>query len=207
MSHIPRNLEYLNRRKIQWVRDPISDIPSMKHKDYDYYEDGTHEYYSLFRSRAKITTYKSFKWHLLVLWYLNPQLDPDDFASLCEYIADKSKGFITFTVPPQLLKKIIYEVSMMELDEPPKNKLRKIIFHWHCTLPMEDKLKIVGKLIGRQKQIHEDDIYQCMVDINDMGSKITLSRIASLLDCSTRTIQRNMCEELKREKELLNQQL
>jgi len=207
MSHIPRNLEYLNRRKIQWVRDPINDRPSMKHKDYNYYEDGTHEYYSLFRSRAKITTYKSFKWHLLVLWYLNPQLDPDDFASLCEYIADKSKGFITFTVPPQLLKKIIYEVSMMELDEPPKNKLRKIIFNWHCTLSMEDKLKIVGKLIGRQKQIHEDDIYQCMVDINDMGSKITLSRIASLLDCSTRTIQRNMCEELKREKELLNQQL
>ena len=207
MSHIPRNLEYLNRRKIQWVRDPINDRPSMKHKDYNYYEDGTHEYYSLFRSRAKITTYKSFKWHLLVLWYLNPQLDPDDFASLCEYIADKSKGFITFTVPPQLLKKIIYEVSMMELDEPPKNKLRKIIFNWHCTLSMEDKLKIVGKLIGRQKQIHEDDIYQCMVDINDMGSKITLSRIAGLLDCSTRTIQRNMCEELKREKELLNQQL
>jgi len=207
MSHIPRNLEYLNRRKIQWVRDPINDKPSMKHKDYNYYEDGTHEYYSLFRSRAKITTYKSFKWHLLVLWYLNPQLDPDDFASLCEYIADKSKGFITFTVPPQLLKKIIYEVSMMELDEPPKNKLRKIIFNWHCTLSMEDKLKIVGKLIGRQKQIHPDDIYQTMIDINDMGNKITLASIAGLLDCSKRTIQRNMCEELKREKELLNQQL
>ena len=207
MSHTPRNLEYLNRRKIQWVRDPINDRPSMKHKDYNYYEDGTHEYYSLFRSRAKITTYKSFKWHLLVLWYLNPQLDPDDFASLCEYIADKSKGFITFTVPPQLLKKIIYEVSMMELDEPPKNKLRKIIFNWHCTLSMEDKLKIVGKLIGRQKQIHPDDIYQTMIDINDMGNKITLASIAGLLDCSKRTIQRNMCEELKREKELLNQQL
>ena len=207
MSHIPRNLEYLNRRKIQWVRDPINDEPSMKHKDYNYYEDGTYEYYSLFRSRAKITTYKSFKWHLLVLWYLNPQLDPDDFASLCEYIADKSNGFITFTVPPQLLKKIIYEVSMMELDEPPKNKMRKIIFKWHCILPAEDKLKIVGKLIGRQKQVHEDDIYQCMIDINDMGEKITLARIASLLNCSTRTIQRNMCEELKREKELLNQQI
>ena len=52
-------------------------------------------------------------------------------------IADKSNGFITFTVPPQLLKKIIYEVSMMELDEPPKNKARKLIFKWHCTLSME----------------------------------------------------------------------
>ena len=207
MSHIPRNLEYLNRRKIQWVRDPISDRPSMKHKDYDYYENGTHEYYSLFRSRAKITTYKSFKWHLLVLWYLNPQLDPDDFTSLCEHIADKSNGFITFTVPPQLLKKIIYEVSMMELDEPPKNKTRKIIFKWHCTLSMEDKLKIVGQLIGRQKQIHADDIYECMIATNDMGRKITLANLATKLNCSSRTIQRNMCEELKREKELLNQQL
>ena len=46
-----------------------------------------------------------------------------------------------------------------------------------------------------------------MIDTHDLGEKITLSKIAKLLNCSTRTIQRNMCEELKREKELLNQQL
>ena len=207
MSHIPRNLEYLNRRHIVYRRDPINDRPSMKHKDYNFYEDGTYECYQLFRSKAKITTYKSLKWHMLVLWYLNPQLDPDDFTSLCEFIVEKSNGFVTFAVPPQLLKKIIYEVSMMELDEPPKNKMRKVIFNWHCILSTEDKLKIVGKLIGRTKSVHADDIYECMIDINDMGKKITLARIAGLLDCSKRTIQRNMCEELKREKELLNQQI
>ena len=107
MSHIPRNLEYLNRHEIVYRRDPIDDRPSMKNLNYDYYEQGTHECYQLFRSRAKITTYKSLKWHMLVLWYLNPQLDPDDFTNLCNIIADKSNGFITFTVPPQLLKKII----------------------------------------------------------------------------------------------------
>ena len=207
MSHIPRNLEYLNRRHIVYRRDPINDRPSMKHKDYNFYEDGTYECYQLFRSKAKITTYKSLKWHMLVLWYLNPQLDPDDFTSLCEFIVEKSNGFITFAVPPQLLKKIIYEVSMMDLDEPPKNKMRKVIFNWHCILSTEDKLKIVGKLIGRTKSVNADDIYECMIEINDMGNKITLARIASLLNCSQRTIQRNMCEELKREKELLNQQL
>ena len=207
MSHIPRNLELLNRRRIVYRRDPINDRPSMKHRDFNFYEDGTHECYQLFRSKAKITTYKSLKWHLLVLWYLNPQLDPDDFLNLSQIIADKSNGFITFAVPPQLLKKIVYEVSMMDLDEPPKNKMRKVIFTWHCTLSTEEKLKIVGKLIGRTKSVHADDIYECMIDINDMGDKITLARIAGLLDCSKRTIQRNMCEELKREKELLNQQL
>ena len=74
MSHIPRNLDYLNRRHIVYRRDPINDRPSMKHKDYNFYEDGTYECYQLFRSKAKITTYKSLKWHMLVLWYLNPQL-------------------------------------------------------------------------------------------------------------------------------------
>ena len=206
MSH-ERNIKQLNLWRIVYRRDPINDRPSMKHKDYNFYEDGTYECYQLFRSKAKITTYKSLKWHMLVLWYLNPQLDPDDFTSLCEFIVEKSNGFITFAVPPQLLKKIIYEVSMMDLDQPPKNKMRKVIFNWHCILSTEDKLKIVGKLIGRSKSVNADDIYECMIEINDMGNKITLDRIAKLLNCSKRTIQRNMCEELKREKELLNQQL
>jgi transcriptional antiterminator len=46
-----------------------------------------------------------------------------------------------------------------------------------------------------------------MLELNDMGKKITIRRIAELLDCTSRTIHRNMCAELKREKELLNKQL
>ena len=41
-------------------------------------------------------------------------------------------------------------------------------------LTKEEKLSIVGELIGRTKRIHEDDIYQCMLDINDWGKKITI---------------------------------
>jgi len=106
-----------------------------------------------------------------------------------------------------LLSKIVYEVSMMELDEPPKNKLRKVIFKPFNRMSKEEKLRTVGELIGRSKLIHTDDIYECMLDLNDLGKKITISRIAGLLDCSSRTIHRNMCAELKREKELLNKQL
>jgi hypothetical protein len=46
-----------------------------------------------------------------------------------------------------------------------------------------------------------------MIDMHDIGKKITIGRIAGLLDCSSRTIHRNMCKELKQEKELLNKQL
>ena len=52
--------------------------------------------------------------------------------------------------------------------------------------------------------VDEKAIYQCMVDLNYDGKKITIGRIAGLLDCSSRTIHRNMSDELKKEKDLLN---
>ena len=206
MSH-ERNLKYLNDRHIVYRRKPITDIPDQENEVYMFYLNGTHECYELFRSSAKITTYKSLKWHLLVLWYLNPQLDQDDFMKLAEVICHKPNGFISFAIHVELLCKIVYEVSMLDLDEPPKNKLRKVIFKYGSGLTKEEKLSIVGELIGRTKRIHEDDIYQCILDLNDLGKKITIGRIAGLLDCSARTIHRNMGTELRREKELLNQQI
>jgi len=203
MSH-ERNLRYLNDNRIVYRRFPITDKPTQENEVYMFYIDGTHECYELFRSAAKITTYRSLKWHLLVLWYLNPQLDQDQFLRLAQVIAHKPNGFISFSIGENLLSKIVYEVSMMELDEPPKNKLRKVIFKPFNRMSKEEKLRIVGELIGRSKRIHADDVYECMVDLNDLGKKITIKRIAGLLDCSSRTIHRNMCADLKREKELLN---
>ena len=93
-----------------------------------FYIDGTHECYELFRSKAKITTYRSLKWHLLVIWYLNPQLTQDEFEEIAYVIANKSQGFTSFNIGDRLLDKIIYEVSMCDLEQPPKNKMRKVIF-------------------------------------------------------------------------------
>ena len=202
-----RNLTYLNNNRIVYRRLPITDKPTIENDQYMFYENGTHECYELFRSSAKITTYKSLKWHLLVLWYLNPKLNPDDFKYLAEYIVHKPNGFVSFNVSERLLEKVIYGVSMSDLDRPPKNKLRKVIFKPFTSLTKEQKLSIVGSLIGVTNKIHPDDIYQCMINMHDMNKKITIGRIAGLLDCSSRTIHRHMCEDLKREKELLNQQL
>ena len=202
-----RNLKYFNDNHIVYKRDPITDKPTHETRQYMFFEQGTHECYHLFTSKAKITTFKSLKWHLLVLWYLKPQLDQDQFMKVAEIIAHKPNGFTSFAIHAELLRKIVYEVSMLDLDEPPKNKLRKVIFKYGNRLSKEEKLRVVGEFIGRSKRIHQDDVYQCMVDLHDMGKKITIGRIAGLLDCSSRTIHRNMCEELKREKELLNKQL
>ena len=202
-----RNLRYFNNNRIVYRRDPTTDVPSFETKEYMFFEQGTYQCYHLFVSKAKITTFKSLKWHLLALWYLNPQLDQDQFMVIAEIIAHKPNGFTSFSIHEDLLRKIVYEVSMLDLDEPPKNKLRKVIFKYGNGMTKEEKLKVVGELIGRSKRIHKDDIYQCMLDINDASKKITITSIALYLECTTRTIHRNMCDELKREKELLNKQL
>jgi len=129
------------------------------------------------------------------------------FSSLAFHICTKYNGFVSFNIHDELLRKIIYEVSMLDLDEPPKNKLRKVIFKPNTYISKEEKLRIVGELIGRSKRITQDDIYSCMLEINNNNEKITIAKLAKLLSCSSRTIHRNMGEELKREKELLNKQL
>ena len=201
-----RNIKWLNDRRIIYYRNPITDIPTESTDLYDYYAEGTYQCYSLFRSKAKITTYKSLKWHMLVLRYLNDNLLDVEFASICHFLADKDNGFVTFFIKSKVLHNMIKEVLGVG-DTPPKNRIRKVIFKPHTLLTLSEKLSIVGKLIGRGKKIVEDDIYECMLSLNNEKQKITINKIAESLGCSTRTIYRNMGNQLKLEKELLNSEL
>ena len=201
MSH-DRNLKWLNDRYIIYRRDPITDVPTIETNQYKYYENGTYECYHLFNSKAKITTYKSLKWHMLVLYYLNEDIE---LEHVFRFIANKDNGFVTFFIKQRLLDEMIKDV-IAQGGDPPANKLRKVVFKPYSGLDLSGKLKIVGQLIGRSS-IDKDMIYDTMLDLNDMGKKITISRIAGLLDCSTRTIHRHMCETLKQEKKILNEEV
>jgi len=207
MSHYQRNLEYLNKTRVIYKQSPINDKPTEKFEWGDYYENGTDECYDLFRSKAKIPTYKSLKWHLYVLWYLNTSMDQDQFVNLAKFIANKNNGFVTFNVNDTLLQSMIYDVSLQDLEHPPFNKTRKIIFNDKCKLSLSEKLSIVGQMVGKSKKVSENDIYDMMLYLNDAGIKITLVKLANELGCTTRTIHRNMSNELKKEKELLNKNL
>jgi len=206
MSQYERNMKYLNDRRIIYRRNPITDKPTERFDWGDFYEHGTHECYTLFNTKAKINTYKSLKWHLYVLWYLNDNLDQDEFTNLASFICTKENGFVTFNVSEPLLQSIIYDVSMQDLERPPSNKIRKIIFKDNSGLTTEEQLRIVGQMVGKQK-LTESEIYDAMLLIHDMGKKITISSIANHLGCTPRTVHRNMGVELKKEKELLNQEL
>ena len=203
MSH--RNLKYLHKNRIIYRRYPILDKPNQVFDWGEFYQDGTYECYELFRSKAKITTYKSLKWHLLVLWYLN-DLNDEKFIELASFICDKDNGFVTFNIPPDLLDRVINEVIQSNAIHAPKNRLRKVIFKDGCGLDVIEKLKIVGSLIGRSK-ISKELIYDTMLEMNHNGELITISKLAKACGCSTRTIHRNMDKPLKNEKEHMNKHL
>ena len=207
MSQYDRKLEHLNKNRIIYRQNPITDKPTQKFDWGDYYENGTFECYDLFRSKAKITTYKSLKWHLYVLWYLNHQMNQDQFIEVARFICDKVNGFVTFNVSEQLLQSMVYDVSLQDLEVPPPNKSRKIIFKDNSGLSLNEKLSIVGQIAGKSKIVTDSDIYDAMLYMHDADQKITIKKIADYFQCTTRTIHRNMSNELKKEKELLNQNL
>ena len=201
-----RKIEWLNNKHIYYRQDPINDKPTFSTDTYDYYENGTHEYYNLFNTQSKITTYKSLKWHMLVLHYLNHERFAfDSIINLYKFIANKENGFVTFFIKSIVLDSMIQDV-INQGGDPPKNRARKIIFKDYNGLSFNEKMKVVGQLSGRQK-LDKESIYQTMLDLNEFGKPITNGKLAGLLDCSIRTIQRHMCADLKREKEILNEEI
>jgi len=204
MSH---NMDFLHRNRIIYKRQPISDKPTASFPWGWYYENGTHEYYALFHSKSQITSYRSLKWHLYVLLYLNPELTKKEFIKLANFISNKENGFISFTINSNDLTNIIEKVLTYDIERPPKNKLRKVIFKDGTGLSVSDKLKITGQLIGRNKNASESDIYEIMLYLHDKGEKITVKKISEALKVTTRTIYRNLTDDLKKEKDQLNEEL
>ena len=182
-----RRFKYLWDRQVVCRRNPTTDIPDEETDTYMFFKEGTHQCYDLFRSKAKITTWKSFYWHIMVLWHLNPEWKDEDAMTIATYLAYKPNG--------------------LDLEKPPQNKLRKIIFKPNCGLDKSEKLSIVGKLIGRLRGVQKEDLYETMLLMNDNDQKITISKLADSLGVTTRTVHRHMCDELKQEKESLNEQI
>ncbi len=207
LSHMERRFKYLWDKQVICRRNPTTDIPDEETDTYMFFKEGTHQCYDLFRSKAKITTYRSFKWHMLVLWYLNPDWEKDNAIDIANYIADKTNGFTTFNMNKWNIERVINDIYLMDLEQPPRNKLRKIVFKHDCGLTKLEKLSIVGKLIGRMNGIKKEDIYTSMLLLNDSEQKITIAKLANSLKCTPRTIHRRMCSELKQVKEELNEEI
>ena len=204
MSHYSRDIDYLHRKRFQYKKEPTTDVPTKKYYWGSYYQDGTYQDYNLFYGSAKITTYKSLIWHIMVLRYINIDRDENDFRKIIYFIAQIKNGFVTFEIKRNYLDKYINQALSNDFSLRPRNKKKTIVFKDGTGLSRKQKLKIVGELSGRSKIVDNESIYECMLFINNNNKKITITKIAKILNCSTRTIYRTIDNDLKTERNLLN---
>ena len=153
-----RKFKYLIDNYVVWRRNPTTDIPDEETDTYMFYKKGTYQCYDLFRSKAKITTYRSFMWHMLVLKHLNQDWSSKDVLDIATYIANKNNGFTTFNMNKWNVQRVVKDLDLIDSSDPPRNKLRKVIFKFNCGLDKSQKLSIVGKLIGRSS-VAQEDVY------------------------------------------------
>tara|TARA_A100001515_G_scaffold1689_1_gene1653 strand:- start:2722 stop:3153 length:432 start_codon:yes stop_codon:yes gene_type:complete len=143
---------------------------------------------------------------MLVLKHLNQEWSNKDVLDVAIYLADKNNGFTTFNMSRWNIERVVKDLDLIDCSDPPRNKLRKVIFKFNCGLDKSQKLSIVGKLIGRSS-VTSEDIYEAMLQTNYEGDKIIISKLAKMLKVTPRTIYRRMCKDLKQTKEELNNEL
>jgi len=206
-KNLDRNLDYLHRKRFEYKKEPTTDIPTKKYYWGSYYRDGTYQDYNLFYGNAKINTFKALDWHIEVLRYINLSWDEDDFRKIIYFISEIKNGFVTFEINKIYLDRYINKALSKDFFLKPRNKKKTIVFKDGTGLSRKEKLKIVGEVVGRSKIVDNESIYECMLEINKDRRKITISNIAKILNCSTRTIHRTMDTELKVERDILNEKV
>ena len=170
MSH--NRLDYLNNNRIIYRRYPVNDKPTHDFVWGWFYEQGTHEYYYLFHSASMITTYRSLKWHMLVLSYLNTEMTNDNFKKLYKYITNRDNGFTTFSINNNDSSRIFKEILNSDFERAPKNKARKVIFKMGCGLTKTEKLNKLSKYLHEVDNI--EYLVQYFEDFNQNLSKKVL---------------------------------
>lgn len=207
MEKYERRLDILKQRKLIWRREPTTDIPTETHSWGWYYKEGTFQNYALFQHKGKIGTIQAFRWHLRVLQHLNPDLCSAEFESVCRLMGDARYGFVTFSFKEENIKALIESLSTEDLEIPPPNNIRKIVFREFHGLTTKQTQQIAGRYAKLGKGILAEDIYEEMLKINDQKIKITINGLAANLKCTKRTIHRNMNDVLRTEKNELNNTL
>lgn len=202
-----RRLDILMQRKIIWRQNPTTDIPTETHNWGWWFKEGTHQYYALFQYDAKIGTFWAFKWHLRVLWYLNPDLTGEEFTRLVNFMGESKNGFVLHTFSPKWLDAVIKSVFDSDLEKAPSNNLRRVVFREHHGLTLREQQQISGKYGNLGKGISPEDVYEEMLRLNDQRIRISIKNLAENLGVTTRTVHRNLDDTLREEKKELNKNL
>lgn len=207
---------YFEKHKIIFEEYPWSDTPDFETSDYMYFKNGTNQYIRAFNPWTKIYNTKNYMSVMGIIKYLNPNIEYKVFHRCGKILGKKENNFAIFTLSDYNINTICEKIYNTSDDWAPKVKTRKLIFKKGNDLTLKEKQSIIGTMCGgfggtvgnqNARKIDSTDVYEAMLQINDLGKKITNARLIEILNVTKRTIQRNKTEELNKEILILNSNL
>jgi len=179
-------------------------------KKYLFFPEGV-EFYSLYRTTRKINSIQEVEYVAEKLRWLNPNIEYSAFVRHMKQMTDRSNGHVIRTYSERKIEVICEEIWDKTLTKPYCRRKRKVIFNPSKMLELQEKRKIVQKLIHPKISFDSADVWRAC---NQIQGKITMKKIGEVLGCSAPTVRRSFDDamllnvklrnrEIKRESELL----
>jgi len=148
-------------------------------EEYLFFPEGV-KYYHLYRSTRKLNSFAELKYVAEKFVYLNPDFDISTLKRLFAVLSDRESGHVVRTYSQTRVDGMVEQVAG-ERVTPFCPRLRKVIFNPSKAIPLEEKRKIVAKLISQKERPLESEIDEVIQELWLNKEKITIKRVAQEL--------------------------
>lgn len=155
-------------------------------------------YYDLTNITSRVSSFEQLTYYAEVFLYLNPDVDFNIFFGMFQIMGNREYGKSIRTYSKARIEMMCSEVYK-ERKKPYCSQWRKIIFNPKIIIRNDEKMSIAGELFKRHISISPTDIEIAVNQIKLAKMEINDSRIADILCCSQKTIQRSMTNAIRSE--------
>lgn len=182
-----------------WKLYPVIMQSLFDFEGYDFlFFDEPVPYYHLYRTERKLNSLWEVKYVGEVLLYLNPDMNYLTFKEMLLTLTDRGNGHIIRTYSKIKVVNMCEELYNQFDSEslPYVRRKRKIVFNYSRSISKDEKMSIVGQVIGRGN-ITQEKLYCAVESLIEKGGKITIVNIAKELKCCRQTIYRHLSRALR----------
>lgn len=167
-------------------------------------------FYNLKDISSKVSSFEQLTYYAEVFFYLNPDINFNIFYGIFQTLGNREWGKTIRTYSKARVKNMCKEV-FQDRRIPYCNQWRRIIFNPDKIIRNDEKMSICGELFKRQLSFSTEDIEKAVLQLKIAKKLISDSNIADILQCSQKTIQRNMTSairaEIKKSNSLIKREL
>ena len=172
---------------------------------YAYFPEGI-PYYHLYRTKRKINSFAELEYVAEKFIHLNPDFDLQTMKELFYKLSERESGHVIRTYTQRRVEAMI-DIVYERKKVPYTGKLRKIIFNPSKMLSKEQKMRIVGQVIGSKPNVEQEDIFYVMDELYLNKEIITIQKIADMCDSSRYMIKKSLNNRILKEMDRLNGKL